>query len=53
MCVIVIVGCVLCVDINKFDFIMLLTGCDYMFLSLLLSVTVDVLVCTAGDDGKK
>lgn len=31
---------------------MLLTGCDYMFWSLLLSVTVDVLVSTAEDDGK-
>lgn len=31
---------------------MLLTGCDYMFLSPLLSVTVDVLVSTAEDDGK-
>lgn len=31
---------------------MFLTGCDYMFLSLLLSVTVDVLVSTAEDDGK-
>lgn len=31
---------------------MLLTGCDYTFLSLLLLVTVDVLVSTAEDDGK-
>lgn len=31
---------------------MLLTGCDYMFWSLLLSVTVDVPVSTAEDDGK-
>lgn len=40
------------VDINKSDFIMLLTGCDYMFRSLLLSMTVDVLASTAKDDVK-
>ena len=40
-----------CVDINTFDFIMLLTGCDYMFSCLLLSLAVDVLVSTAEDDG--
>lgn len=31
---------------------MLLTGSDYMFLSLLLSAMVDVLLSTAKDDGK-
>lgn len=40
------------VDINKSDFIMLLTGCDYMFRSLLLSMTVNVLASTAKDDVK-
>lgn len=42
-----------CVDINKCDFIMHLTGCNYMFWSLLLSVTVDVLVSTAEGERKK
>lgn len=46
--------CCLCAsaDINNCDIIMLLTACDYVFLPLLLSLTVDVLVSAAEDDGK-
>lgn len=33
------------------DFIMFLTGFDYVFLSLLLQLTVDVLVSKFEDDG--
>lgn len=42
-----------CVDINKCDFIMHPTGCNYMFWSLLLSVTVDVLVSTTEGEREK
>ena len=41
-----------CVGINTLDFIKLLTGCDYMFLHLLLSVTVAALVSSGKDDAK-
>lgn len=40
------------VYINKSDFIILLTGCDFRFLSFFVVMTVDVPVSTAEDDGK-
>lgn len=46
-----------CADINKFDFIIHLTGCDYMvvvfFVPFVVTTTLDVLLpATAEDDGK-